>query len=174
MLMSCANAPAHADDLQDPQASLNHMTVGSIIAEPLDEHRALTRAERRGQVESLLDDVGLDPVLPIVIHSSRAANANALVFACALRRTKFIVCDEPIAALDVSIQAQVVNLLEDLQQRLGLTYLFISHDLSMVRHIADRVAVMYLGKIVEMADRKSLYREQVTSVHTTVVCGACC
>ena len=147
---------------QDPQASLNpRMTVGSIIAEPLDEHRALTRAERREQVESLLDDVGLDPSFANRYpHEFSGGQRQRIGIARALAlQPKFIVCDEPIAALDVSIQAQVVNLLEDLQQRLGLTYLFISHDLSMVRHIADRVAVMYLGKIVEMADRKSLYRE---------------
>ena len=147
---------------QDPQASLNpRMTVGSIIAEPLDEHRKLTRAERREQVESLLDDVGLDRAFANRYpHEFSGGQRQRIGIARALAlNPKFIVCDEPIAALDVSIQAQVVNLLEDLQQKHGLTYLFISHDLSMIRHIASRVAVMYLGKIVELADRHELYRE---------------
>ena len=147
---------------QDPQASLNpRMTVGSIVAEPLNEHRALARAEMRERVESLLSDVGLEPTYANRYpHEFSGGQRQRIGIARALAlEPKFIVCDEPIAALDVSIQAQVVNLLEDLQDRLGLTYLFISHDLSMVRHIADRVAVMYLGRIVEVAERESLYRE---------------
>ena len=147
---------------QDPQASLNpRMTVGSIVAEPLNEHRALSRAEIREHVESLLSDVGLEPTFANRYpHEFSGGQRQRIGVARALAlEPKFIVCDEPIAALDVSIQAQVVNLLEDLQDRLGLTYLFISHDLSMVRHIADRVAVMYLGRIVEVAERESLYRE---------------
>ena len=147
---------------QDPQASLNpRMTVGSIIAEPLDEHRKLSRQERREKVESLLDDVGLDPSFANRYpHEFSGGQRQRIGIARALAlEPKFIVCDEPIAALDVSIQAQVVNLLETLQERMGLTYLFISHDLSMVRHIADRVAVMYLGKIVETAARSDLYKE---------------
>lgn len=145
---------------QDPQASLNpRMTVGAIIAEPLDEHRKLTRNERTARVNELLDAVGLHrDFAKRFPHEFSGGQRQRIGIARALAlNPKFIVCDEPIAALDVSIQAQVVNLLEELQNRLGLTYLFISHDLSMVRHIADRVAVMYLGKVVELADRDQLY-----------------
>ena len=145
---------------QDPHASLNpRMTVGSIIAEPLQEHGLLQGREREIRVEALLDAVGLDiNFANRYPHEFSGGQRQRIGIARALAlNPEFIVCDEPIAALDVSIQAQVVNLLEDLQQRFGLTYLFISHDLSMVRHIANRVAVMYLGKIVELADRQSLY-----------------
>ncbi len=146
---------------QDPQASLNpRMTVGSIIAEPLDEHRPdLKRAERQDRVRDLLDRVGMNPDFANRYpHEFSGGQRQRIGIARALAlEPKFIVCDEPIAALDVSIQAQVVNLLEDLQDQLGLTYMFISHDLSMVRHIADRVAVMYLGRIVELAHRDILY-----------------
>ena len=147
---------------QDPQACLNpRMTIGSIIAEPLDEHRKLRRTEKRAQVEQLLEDVGLNPSFANRYpHEFSGGQRQRIGIARALAlHPKFIVCDEPIAALDVSIQAQVVNLLEDLQEKHDLTYLFISHDLSMVRHIADRVAVMYLGKIVEVAPRAQLYRD---------------
>lgn len=134
---------------QDPQASLNpRMTVEAIIREPLDEHTTLTAQEKREKVAELMDAVGLNRAFakryPQAFSGGqrqRIGIARALAL-----NPKFIVCDEPIAALDVSIQAQVVNLLEDLQEQFGLTYLFISHDLSMVRHIATRVAVMYLGK----------------------------
>ncbi|MFN3260474.1 MAG: ABC transporter ATP-binding protein [Pikeienuella sp.] len=146
---------------QDPQACLNpRMTVGSIIAEPLDEHRRdMSRAERQDKVRALLDQVGMNPDFANRYpHEFSGGQRQRIGIARALALDpKFIVCDEPIAALDVSIQAQVVNLLEDLQDRLGLTYLFISHDLSMVRHIADRVAVMYLGRLVELASRDALY-----------------
>ncbi|HEU0220979.1 MAG TPA: oligopeptide/dipeptide ABC transporter ATP-binding protein [Paracoccaceae bacterium] len=147
---------------QDPQACLNpRMTVGSIIAEPLDEHRKMTGGEKRGRVEELLNAVGMNPAFANRYpHEFSGGQRQRIGIARALAlNPSFIVCDEPIAALDVSIQAQVVNLLEDLQDRFNLTYLFISHDLSMVRHIADRVAVMYLGKIVELAPREALYRE---------------
>ncbi|WP_226780534.1 ABC transporter ATP-binding protein [Oceaniglobus trochenteri] len=145
---------------QDPQASLNpRMTVARIIGEPLLEHTSLSKAEREERVYELMDQVGLNRAFanryPDAFSGGqrqRIGIARALAL-----NPRFIVCDEPIAALDVSIQAQVVNLLEDLQDKLGLTYLFISHDLSMVRHIADRVAVMYLGKIVELAPREPLY-----------------
>jgi oligopeptide transport system ATP-binding protein len=145
---------------QDPQASLNpRMTVGSIIAEPLDEHTRLSRAERRARVTELMDAVGLNRTFANRYpHEFSGGQRQRIGIARALAlNPKFIVCDEPIAALDVSIQAQVVNLLEDLQERLGLTYLFISHDLSMVRHLATRVAVMYLGRLVEIAHREALY-----------------
>jgi oligopeptide transport system ATP-binding protein len=145
---------------QDPQASLNpRMTVGSIIAEPLDEHSKLSGKARREKVETLLDAVGMNPAFANRYpHEFSGGQRQRIGIARALALDpEFIVCDEPIAALDVSIQAQVVNLLEELQRRLGLTYLFISHDLSMVRHIATHVAVMYLGTIVELASRDLLY-----------------
>lgn len=147
---------------QDPQASLNpRMTVEAIIREPLDEHTALTAAEKRDKVGELMDAVGLNrKFAKRYPHAFSGGQRQRIGIARALAlNPKFIVCDEPIAALDVSIQAQVVNLLEDLQEQFGLTYLFISHDLSMVRHIATRVAVMYLGKIVELAPREALYRD---------------
>jgi len=145
---------------QDPQASLNpRMTVGSIISEPLKEHHAMSASERRARVNELMDAVGLNrDFASRYPHEFSGGQRQRIGIARALAlNPKFIVCDEPIAALDVSIQAQVVNLLEDLQEKLGLTYLFISHDLSMVRHLATRVAVMYLGKIVELAPREQLY-----------------
>ncbi|MCV0395216.1 MAG: ATP-binding cassette domain-containing protein [Rhizobiaceae bacterium] len=145
---------------QDPQASLNpRMTVGSIVAEPLVEHQVAKAGERRARVRELLDQVGLNPdYVNRYPHEFSGGQRQRIGIARALALDPdFIVCDEPIAALDVSIQAQVVNLLQDLQHRLGLTYLFISHDLSMVRHIADRVAVMYLGKMVELADVDALF-----------------
>lgn len=147
---------------QDPQACLNpRMTVGSIIAEPLMEHSLiqLNRAQRQERVRELLDAVGLNPDFANRYpHEFSGGQRQRIGIARALAlEPDFIVCDEPIAALDVSIQAQVVNLLEDLQKSLRLTYLFISHDLSMVRHICDRVAVMYLGNIMEIAPRDALY-----------------
>jgi oligopeptide transport system ATP-binding protein len=145
---------------QDPQASLNaRMTLASIISEPLDEHTKLSRAEKLERVYELMDAVGLNRQFANRYpHEFSGGQRQRIGIARALAlNPKFIVCDEPIAALDVSIQAQVVNLLEDLQDKLGLTYLFISHDLSMVRHICDRVAVMYLGRIAEIAPRDALY-----------------
>lgn len=147
---------------QDPQASLNpRMTVAAIIGEPLSEHTRLSKAERNARIYELLDAVGLNrDFANRYPHEFSGGQRQRIGIARALAlNPKFIVCDEPIAALDVSIQAQVVNLLEDLQEKLGLTYLFISHDLSMVRHIADRVAVMYLGKIAELGPRDELFSD---------------
>lgn len=145
---------------QDPQACLNpRMTVESIIAEPLIEHRPLKATARGERVTELLEAVGLKPDhANRYPHEFSGGQRQRIGIARALAlEPDFIVCDEPIAALDVSVQAQVVNLLKDLQSQLGLTYLFISHDLSMVRHIADRVAVMYLGKMVELTDAATLF-----------------
>ena len=146
---------------QDPQDSLNpRMTVGSIISEPLVEHGKFKGRERRERVEQLLESVGMNrEYTNRYPHEFSGGQRQRIGIARALALSpEFIICDEPIAALDVSIQAQVVNLLEDIQEEYGLTYLFISHDLGMIRHIADRVAVMYLGRIVELADSESLYR----------------
>jgi oligopeptide transport system ATP-binding protein len=145
---------------QDPYASLNpRMSVGSIIGEPLEVHNIGTPKERKDRVRDLLRLVGLNPYfINRYPHEFSGGQRQRIGVARALAlQPEFIVCDEPISALDVSIQAQVVNLLEELQQMLGLTYLFIAHDLSMVRHISDRTAVMYLGKIVELASRDELY-----------------
>jgi oligopeptide transport system ATP-binding protein len=147
---------------QDPQASLNpRMTVAAIVGEPLDEHTGWGRKEKLDRIYELMDAVGLNRNFANRYpHEFSGGQRQRIGIARALAlNPAFIVCDEPIAALDVSIQAQVVNLLEELQERFGLTYLFISHDLSMVRHIATRVAVMYLGKIVELAPREALYTE---------------
>jgi oligopeptide transport system ATP-binding protein len=145
---------------QDPYASLNpRMSVGAIIGEPLEVHSIGTPKERKERVRDLLRLVGLNPYfINRYPHEFSGGQRQRIGVARALAlQPEFIVCDEPISALDVSIQAQVVNLLEELQQMLGLTYLFIAHDLSMVRHISDRTAVMYLGKIVELAERDELY-----------------
>jgi len=147
---------------QDPHASLNpRMTVSSIVGEPLLEHRRSSTRERQEKVEELLGLVGLDPrYANRYPHEFSGGQRQRIGIARAIAlNPDFIVCDEPIAALDVSIQAQVINLMEELQDLLGLTYLFISHDLGMIRHIADRVAVMYLGKIMELADVDSLYAD---------------
>ena len=146
---------------QDPYASLNpRMTVTDIIGEALDVHHLVgSRAERKKRVEELLDLVGLNPDHATRYpHEFSGGQRQRIGIARALAvDPKFIVCDEPISALDVSIQAQVVNLLMKLQKQFGLTYLFIAHDLAMVKHISDRVAVMYLGKMVELTTSEELY-----------------
>lgn len=145
---------------QDPYASLNpRLTVGNIVGEPLEVHKIGNKKERRERVQELLKLVGLNPYfVNRYPHEFSGGQRQRIGVARALAvNPEFIVADEPISALDVSIQAQIVNLLEELQERLGLTYLFIAHDLSMVRHISDRIAVMYLGKIVELTDHEALY-----------------
>ncbi len=147
---------------QDPYASLNpRMTVGEIIGEPLIVHGLSTEKEAEGQVRELLRRVGLNPAYTKRYpHEFSGGQRQRIGVARALAlQPSMIVCDEPISALDVSIQAQVVNLLEDLQKEFNLTYLFIAHDLSMIRHISQRVAVMYLGVIVELASRNELYSQ---------------
>lgn len=145
---------------QDPYASLNpRMTVGAIIAAPLDVHTQLNQKEKRERVQELLKLVGLNPdFVNRYPHEFSGGQRQRIGIARALAlNPDLVICDEPISSLDVSIQAQVVNLLEELQNRLGLTYIFVAHDLSMVRHISDRMVVMYLGKVMELADRNEIY-----------------
>jgi len=145
---------------QDPYASLNpRMTVGNIVGEPLEVHKISKGKERRERVQELLQVVGLNPYfINRYPHEFSGGQRQRIGVARALAvNPSFIICDEPISALDVSIQAQIINLLEELQQQFGLTYLFIAHDLSVVRHISDRMAVMYLGKIVELTTQAELY-----------------
>jgi len=147
---------------QDPYASLNpRMTVADIVGEPLMVHNAATGKEIQERVSHLLELVNLSPSFASRYpHEFSGGQRQRIGVARALAlQPSFIICDEPISALDVSIQAQVVNLLEELQEQFNLTYLFIAHDLSMVRHISKRVAVMYLGIIVELAERDELYRQ---------------
>ncbi len=145
---------------QDPYASLNsRMTIGDIIGEPLLVHKMGAARERKAKVRELLETVGINPnTLNRYPHEFSGGQRQRIGIARALAvEPNFIVCDEPISALDVSIRAQIINLLQQLQREFGLTYLFIAHDLSVVRHISDRVAVMYLGRIVELAENATLY-----------------
>ena len=147
---------------QDPYASLNpRMTVGDIIGEPIDIHNLYTGNDRKDRIKYLLDRVGLNSEhANRYPHEFSGGQRQRIGIARSLAaQPEFIVCDEPISALDVSIQAQVVNMLEDLQEEMGLTYLFIAHDLSMVKHISNRVGVMYLGNMVEIAGSNELYEK---------------
>jgi oligopeptide transport system ATP-binding protein len=150
---------------QDPYSSLNpRMTAGNIIGEPLIVHGLVAnKMEYRNKVADLLTNVGLNPYMADRFpHEFSGGQRQRIGVARALSVSpKFIVADEPVSALDVSIQAQIINLLEDLQERFNLTYLFIAHDLSVVRHISDRVGVMYLGHLVEMAERNEIYRNPI-------------
>ena len=150
---------------QDPYSSLNpRMTVGDIVAEPIDVHKLCkTKKERNERVRELLDTVGISSEQATrYAHEFSGGQRQRIGIARALASNpEFIVCDEPVSALDVSIQAQVVNMLEDLQHQMGLSYLFIAHDLSVVKHISNRIAVMYLGHIVEMAESNELHRHPV-------------
>lgn len=147
---------------QDPYASLNpRMTVGSIISEPMQIHNLVPKDQRNQRVRELLETVGLNPYFANRYpHEFSGGQRQRVGVARALAANPdFIVADEPVSALDVSIQAQIINLLEDLQEEFNLTYLFIAHDLSVVRHISDRIAVMYLGVFVELADRDALIKD---------------
>ncbi len=146
---------------QDPYSSLNpRMTVGSIVGEALSIHKIVGRSDRKDKTISILREVGLhEDAFSRYPHEFSGGQRQRIGVARALAvEPEFIVCDEPVSALDVSIQAQILNLLMDLQEKRDLTYLFISHDLRVVEHVADKVAVMYLGKLVEFADREELYR----------------
>ncbi|HUH58860.1 MAG TPA: dipeptide ABC transporter ATP-binding protein [Candidimonas sp.] len=159
---------------QDPYASLNpRWRVGRIIAEPLATHTRMTAAQQRGKVDELLVQVGLDPNdQDRYPHQFSGGQRQRISIARALALgPEFLVCDEPTSALDVSVQAQVLNLMKDLQRDLGLTYLFISHNLAVVHHVADRIGVMYLGRLVEVATRDELF-ENPRHPYTRMLLGA--
>ena len=145
---------------QDPYASLDpRMSVGQIVAEPLSAHRIGDRKQRQALVRELLEQVGIRPELSIRYpHQFSGGQRQRIGIARALAlNPELIICDEPVSALDVSIQAQILNLLGDLQRQRGLTYLFISHDLNVVRYLSDRVIVMFLGQVCEMSETEALY-----------------
>lgn len=157
---------------QDPYASLDsRMTVGDIVGESIDIHNLMKGAERKERIQYLLNMVGLNSEhMNRYPHEFSGGQRQRIGIARALAvEPEFIVCDEPISALDVSIQAQVVNMLEDLQNNLGLTYLFIAHDLSMVKHISNRIGVMYLGNMVEIAESNELYSHPVHPYTTALL-----
>jgi peptide/nickel transport system ATP-binding protein len=146
---------------QDPYSTLNpRMTIGDSIAEPIRSHNSISKSGLRDKVETLLQDVGLSPDLADRYpHEFSGGQRQRICIARALAvEPDFVVCDEPVSALDVSIQAQIINLMQDLQEKYNLTYLFIAHDLAVVRHICNRIVVMYLGKIMEIADKDELFR----------------
>lgn len=146
---------------QDPYSSLNpNMTVGELIDEPLSLHTSLNKEERYSKIKELLNVVGLseNDINKFPYEFSGGQRQRIGIARAVSTEPDFILCDEPISALDVSIQAQVINMLEDLQEKLGLTYLFVAHDLSMVKHISNRIGVMYLGKIVEISESDNLYK----------------
>lgn len=150
---------------QDPYASLNpRMTIAQIIEEPLKLHKVYkTEAERRAKVEELMELVGLAKrMYNLYPHEFDGGRRQRVVIARALAiNPRFIVCDEPVSALDVSVQAQILNLMMELQKKLGLTYIFISHDLSVIKHISDNIGVMYLGQVIEKARKKDIFKNPV-------------
>ncbi len=158
---------------QDPYSSLNpRMTVADIVAEPIDVHKlCASKAERSERIHELLESVGLSSEQATrYAHEFSGGQRQRIGIARALASNpEFIVCDEPVSALDVSIQAQVINMLEELQEKLGLTYLFIAHDLSVVKHISDRIAVMYLGRMVELAESNELHRHPLHPYTTSLL-----
>ncbi len=158
---------------QDPYSSLNpRMTVADIVAEPIDVHKlCANKAERSERIHELLESVGLSSEQATrYAHEFSGGQRQRIGIARALASNpEFIVCDEPVSALDVSIQAQVINMLEELQEKLGLTYLFIAHDLSVVKHISDRIAVMYLGRMVELAESNELHRHPLHPYTTSLL-----